>query len=1047
MFLKRLEIAGFKSFPDKIKLEFPAGITAVVGPNGSGKSNIGDAIRWVMGEQSARSLRGAKMEDIIFSGTQHRRPLGYAEVHMLIDNTLGLLPVAFNEVTVTRRVYRSGESEYLINGSSCRMKDIHRLFMDTGVGREGYSIIGQGRVDEILSTRSEDRRHLFEEAAGIVKYKTRRHEAFLKLEAEKQNLARAEDLIEELKNQLEPITFQAEQAKAFLNLREQYKVIHINLFLEEARALEEQEKKAQETLLNLSKQSEAEKANLVHAQEAVTSLKEEEAKVESEYRQANRRIIQQITEIEKTESDLKLGERIAKDIEQRKAAMDQKRIERENEEVIWEEVQEALEAAQEVLEEKEAAHTALETTLQDQESALEESEQIAYTKKENELTQKIAALTQTQSQLSTEESSLRDKAMSVQQKLHAASSRQKLLSEMERDREGYHASVRAVLRQKNQDNNFGSGIFGPAGELINVPQAYETAISVALGGATQNILTATEDDAKRAIAYLKSSRGGRATFLPVSAMKARKVTPEMEKVLKEPGVIGLASDLISFEPVYTPVFGYLLGNVFVVDTLTQAIGLSKKYRQSYRLVTLEGDLISPGGAMTGGSQGRQSTDLLGRSRQISELRDQISVLQDQARQLEQSQKEQTAKYQTVTDEISQLQQDIQVLAIEKMQKTQEAYRKQQADSRKLLEESMAQLTDQKVRVSKLTQNLQTAQDNTARVVKEWETIRSERAALETEMAAFRNAEESLTALRAGLEIEQAGLSATEERSASLRTAITKAEAAQREHMETLSNLNQEAARLEARYEQLVAESRRLHNEIWDAYDLTYQSAQDYHNPEYTPAFLRREERRLKAELAGLGTVNVGAIDAYQTLRQRYDFLTEQRDDILKAEEQLREVIQELTEQMEQQFSVQFALIAQHFNDVFKEMFGGGSASLAMSDPDHVLESGIEITVQPPGKNLQSLSLLSGGERALTAIALLFGILRMKPSPFCLLDEIEAALDDANVLRFAQFLKVHAGDTQFIVITHRKGTMEYADTLYGVTMQELGISKMVSVDFR
>jgi len=1047
MFLKRLEIAGFKSFPDKIKLDFPAGITAVVGPNGSGKSNIGDAIRWVMGEQSARSLRGAKMEDIIFSGTQHRRPLGYAEVHMLIDNSLGLLPIAFNEVTVTRRVYRSGESEYLINGSACRMKDIHRLFMDTGVGREGYSIIGQGRVDEILSTRSEDRRHLFEEAAGIVKYKTRRHEAHLKLEAEKQNLARVEDLIEELKNQLEPITFQAEQAKTFLNLRDQYKIIHINLFLEEASASEAQEKKAQETLLNLSKQSETEKANLIDAQEAVKTLKEEEAQVEADYRQANRRIIQQITEIEKTESDLKLGERIAKDIEQRKTAMDQKRIEREKEEVIWEELQEALEAAQEVLEDKEAAYTALEASLQEQESALEESEQLAYAKKENAITQKIAELTQTQSQLSDEENALRAKAMSVQQELHGASSRQKLLSEMERDREGYHASVRAVLRQKDQDNTFGRGIFGPAGELINVPQAYETAISVALGGATQNILTATEDDAKRAIAYLKSSRTGRATFLPVSAMKARNVTSEMDRLLKEPGVIGLASDLISFDSMYTPVFGYLLGNVFVIDNLTQAIALSKKYRQSYRLVTLEGDLISPGGAMTGGSQGRQSTDLLGRNRQISELRDQITDLQNQAQQLEQSQKDQTAKYQAVTDEISQLQQDIQALAIEKMQKTQEAYRKQQADNRKILEEATAKLTDQKVQVSKLTQNLQTAQDNTARVVKEWEAIRSERTALETEMAAFRNAEESLTTLRAGLEKEQAQLSAAEERTTALRTAITKAEADQRGYMEALSNLNQEAARLEARYDQLVAESRRLHNEIWDAYDLTYQSAQDYHNPEYTPAFLRREERRLKNEISGLGAVNVGAIDTYQALRERYDFLTTQRDDIFKAEEQLREVIQELTEQMEQQFSVQFALIAQHFNDVFKEMFGGGSASLAMSDPDHVLESGIEITVQPPGKNLQSLSLLSGGERALTAIALLFGILRMKPSPFCLLDEIEAALDDANVLRFAQFLKVHAGDTQFIVITHRKGTMEYADTLYGVTMQEMGISKMVSVDFR
>ncbi|MCL2420225.1 MAG: chromosome segregation protein SMC [Defluviitaleaceae bacterium] len=1047
MFLKRLELAGFKSFPDKIKLDFPAGITAVVGPNGSGKSNIGDAVRWVMGEQSARSLRGAKMEDIIFAGTEHRRPLGYAEVHMLIDNSQGLLPVAFNEVTVTRRVYRSGESEYLINGSACRMKDIHRLFMDTGVGREGYSIIGQGRVDEILSTRSEDRRHLFEEAAGIVKYKTRRHEAHLKLEAEKQNLARVEDLIEELQTQIEPMTQQAEQAKAYLNLREQYKTIHVNLFLQEAAAAEEQEKKAKETLLNLTNQSEDEKKRLKQAQESITALKEEEAQAEFDYKQANRQIILQVTEIEKAESNLKLVDRIAKDIEQRTVAMSQKQREREEEEEIWEELQEALEEAQDNLEKKEAAYNALEATQKEQESALEDSQHAAYAYKEDELKQKITEFTKFQTQLSTAGDALRAKALTVQQELHAASSRRKLLSEMERDREGYYSSVKVVLLKKEQDAAFGNGIFGPAGELINVPKAYENAISVALAGATQNILTATEADAQRAIAYLKSSQTGRATFLPVSAMKARHINAEMDKLLQEDGVIGLASNLISFDQKYSPVFGYLLGNVFVVNHLTRAIELSKKYRQSYRLVTLDGDLISPGGAMSGGSQGRQSTDLVGRSRQISELQDQITALQDQARQLEQSQKEQTINQQAIANKITQLQQALQALAIEKVQKSQELYKQQQADSLKQREEAMAQLTDQKVQISKLTQNLQAAQDNTARVVKEWEAIRSERVALEAEMTDFRNTADSLASLRFQLEAEKAQLSATEERSAALRAAITEAESKQREHMENLARISQEAARLEARHEQIEAESRRLHNEIWDAYGLTFQSAQTFNNPDYTISFLRREERHLKTEIAGLGAVNVGAIDAYQALRQRYDFLTEQRDDIFKAEEQLQEVIQALTVQMEQQFSEQFSLIAKHFSDVFKEMFGGGNASLAMSDPDRVLESGIEITAQPPGKKLQTLSLLSGGERALTAIALLFGILRMKPSPFCLLDEIEAALDDANVLRFAQFLKVHAGDTQFIVITHRKGTMEYADTLYGVTMQEMGISKMVSVDFR
>ena len=470
----------------------------------------------------------------------------------------------------------------------------------------------------------------------------------------------------------------------------------------------------------------------------------------------------------------------------------------------------------------------------------------------------------------------------------------------------------------------------------------------------------------------------------------------------------MANRLVLFDPNHLPVFGYLLGNVFVVENLDKAVRLSKKYRQAYRLVTLQGDLISPGGSMTGGSIGQQSTNLISRNRQINELKNRIINLQEKAKKTEQLQQDQVEKQKAAAYELS-------------------------------------KLTEYKIQLGLLAQSQETSKERADQLTKELNTINYEKTSLESELAELSNTND-LTTQREELEEAQKELQITEERITYLRAAITKVEAAQQNHMETIGLLNREAARLEARHEQIETESRRLHNEVWETYGLTYQHAMSLHNSEYSASFLKQEEKRLKVKLAELGTVNIGAIEAYVTLRERYDFLTEQKNDIRKAEEQLQEVIQQLTEQMEQQFAVQFALIGRHFNDVFKEMFGGGSAGLTMSDPDKVLESGIEISAQPPGKNLQNLSLLSGGERALTAIALLFGILRMKPSPFCVLDEIEAALDDTNVKRFSEFLKGYARETQFVIITHRKGTMENADTLYGVTMQEFGVSKMVSVDF-
>lgn len=973
MFLKCLEITGFKSFPEKIKLNFPVGITAVVGPNGSGKSNIADAFRWVMGEQSAKSLRGGKMEDVIFAGTQHRKPLGYAEVSMLIDNTNKMLPIEFSEVTVTRRLYRSGESEYQINGSHCRLKDVHALFMDTGVGREGYSIIGQGRVDEILSNKSEDRRYLFEEAAGIVKYKSRRNEALHKLNNEKQNLVRVDDLIEELSTQLQPLEEQAKQANIYLNLRDEYKKIHVNLFLNEVDAAEAEKKKSAELIENLSAQSKTEEDKLAQASEDLTYLKEQEIKAEAEYKEANRQIIEKITKIEKSESSIRITERISREIKEREDAILKKQNELEKEQDTQEELQKNV-------------------------------------SEESEVKQKLSELSNLQDDLSFKEESLRATIVTVQQKFHGAKSKLKLLVEMEQEREGYFNSVKAVLSKKDSDSVFGKGILGTVGELLSVPQKYEQAISVTLGVAAQNIITTNQLDAQRAISYLKEQKAGRATFLPISSMRPRNTTSEMDRFLQEAGVIGIAKDLVSFDAVFMPVFSYLLGNIFVVESLPRAIELSKKYRQAYRLVTLEGDQLSPGGAMTGGSIGRQSSDLISRSRQITDLREQVAVLQKEAYSLD-----------------------------EELQKIK--------DKQKINADQTADFTERKINLGLKTQALQSTQNNIKQSNQELDLIKAQKVELEAELAELAGAAGEVSILRGQLEDKQREVADTETRISNMRKSIAKIEISQKEYMEAIAALSREGARLETRHEQLESESRRLHDEVWENYNITYNSAKALYNSEYNIAFLRKEEKRLRSEIAELGAVNVGAVEAYKNVHERHKFLSSQRDDILKAEEQLHEVIAELTKQMEQQFSSQFKVMAKHFQDVFKEVFGGGKAELIMSDPDHVLESGIEITAQPPGKKLQNLSLLSGGERALTAISLLFGILRMKPSPFCILDEIESALDDANVIRFAKFLKLHAVDTQFIVVTHRKGTMESADTLYGVTMQEMGISKLVSVDFR
>ena len=1183
MYLKRLEIQGFKSFPEKIRLDFNKGITAVVGPNGSGKSNISDAVRWVLGEQSAKSLRGAKMEDVIFAGTQNRRPLGFAEVSMTLDNADRRMNVDFTEITVTRRVYRSGESQFSINGTACRLRDIHELFMDTGIGREGYSIIGQGRVEEILSTRGEDRRLLFEEAVGIVKYKNRKTDAERRLERERQNLLRVDDIIAELETQLGPLERQAEKAKKYLSLAERFKLVSVNIFVNEVSKTETVLDGMARNLADLQAQitdteraqeagkaqSEALKreAEVLAAQAEQTAAALADLRLESEKRENEIRLCEQAMEhieadktrlrndiqdrtaaiaesaeqaqtLESRQSALEL-ERAAKEEQRQKAdgelgvleaqlAKSEGLIEKYNAEHFdrlrvvsdvkgkierAELMYEQLEERKEELDEERATNDSRMFEAETRRRALEKDldAQAAQTAA---LEQRLALLWNDRNQADAEIEETDEAQKTVAKSLHEAQSRHKLLVELENSHDGYYRSVKSILREKKQNPSAFRGIRGAVAELLTVPERYETAIETALGGALQDIVTETEADAQAAIAYLKRTDNGRATFLPMTAVQGRRLA-NADALLKEPGLLTAAVDAVGFDPAYDGVISSLLGRVLIADNLDSAVRFSKKYKYAYKIVTPDGDLINPGGAMSGGSRGKSGTGILSRGREIAALTESVKDLSAQAaetaarlqnarlrqdavvRQIERAkvQVQETALARaSVEANLAQtaqayaaLAENKEAFAIEDRQlmeqivtantdmrrlteslaqieteiadilQTRDTRQEAVAETRAAKDKKLKELTGIQVALSALTQNTGSVRENVLRIQNEIRAGREAIARFETEIIALdgerTSREAAITALRteiAGLDDKQTAENETiadlaAKRSAlSMQTEAAEAEAAERAALQ--SKLAGELARLEVRKEQVAEDSRKLYDEMWNEYEITYQTALQYPRLEESPTALNREARELKNQIRDLGAVNVNAVDEYKTVSERHGFLTKQRGDILDAEEKLNEIIAELVALMEAQFREQFAIISENFGVVFAEMFGGGKAHLRLSDESNILESAIDIIAQPPGKNLQQMSLLSGGERALTAIALLFAILRMKPSPFCVLDEIEAALDDANVKRFANYLQHFSFDTQFIVITHRKGTMESADVLYGVTMQEQGVSKLVSVRF-
>ncbi|NCC15492.1 MAG: chromosome segregation protein SMC [Clostridia bacterium] len=1179
MYLKRLDLQGFKSFPEKVKLEFNQGMTAVVGPNGSGKSNVSDAVRWVLGEQRAKSLRGDKMEDVIFAGTENRKPLGFAEVSITIDNQDQKLPLAYTEVQVTRRVFRSGESEYRMNGTACRLKDIQELFMDTGVGREGYSIIGQGRIDEILSAKGEERRRIFEEAAGIVKYKTRRNEAAGKLEKEQQNLLRVDDIIGELEVQLEPLEQQSEKAKQYLTLKEELKQAEVVSFCTELDRMEQDQTKllkdkaiAEEQLQQQLFQAQKDKvttqqqkikseeldALLQQLNQGITELRAEKERNEGEIR---------LTE-EQKQNDAANFERIQREIlqkQEQKAENDKQlelcnsrmtalrmemelrqdklsKLEQENrtlnsalhhdetqaesfKDEIFEQIKIGTEAKGEIakrealqeqfmsrMQQLQSEKTHLESRLHQLEvhtqvldkQEAEMRENISFMEKE------LLALEQDRVEAQKEKDGVQFNLSKEEKGLFEIQSRFSVLKEMEKENEGFFQSVKSLLNLPDKEQR---GICGAVGQLLKVDEAYEVAIEAALGAALQNVVTKTEEDAREAIGYLKANNLGRATFLPISAIKGRTFEGR-PPILDEAGVIGTAHELVAHEGIYRQVVESLLGRTIIVDHLEQGVILAKKYKHQYKMVTLDGDILNPGGAMTGGSKQKKAAHIFSRSREIhslqekidsassvvAELHEKLLLCQEDMEEVEQVIAERRLELQKLTVTLSgshgekektngdskENQERLSLVLLEESQLNEQLLRTEKdiqenkerlSLSQNKMEEVNAELlkfqdclsddkekrdvlaeeiTSLKIGISNNGQNISNIEDTVLRIksenhallqqIKEDEGIitRLMQRGEEKEKLKAKLRRESDTMDEKTLVLQEALGKAVEEKS-KISQEAERMEQRAAEQRESAQQMEKELFRIETKREKIEEEKIRITAQMWEEYEMTHRMAQEYAANRQN-GFISRPMKEIRAEIRALGDVNVGAIEQFKEVKERYSFLTQQRGDILEAEEKLQAIIDELSVLMEKQFREQFQMISESFGRVFQEMFGGGKAYLKLLDTEHVLESPIEIVAQPPGKNLQNMQLLSGGERALTAIAILFSILHMKPSPFCILDEIEAALDDANVSKFAQYLKKFSEHTQFIVITHRKGTMEYADVLYGVTMQEKGISKLISVDF-
>ena len=1178
MYLKSIEVHGFKSFANKIVFQFHNGITGIVGPNGSGKSNVADAVRWVLGEQSAKQLRGASMQDVIFAGTETRKPMGYAAVSITLDNSDHRLPVEYDEVTVTRRVYRSGESEYLLNGTQVRLKDINELFYDTGIGKEGYSIIGQGQIDKILSGKPEERRELFDEAAGIVKFKRRKNTAQKKLEAERQNLVRVNDILSELTRQIGPLERQAQTAKVYLQKREELKRYDVNLFLLEferlRRELEETEKNKQlaqeqleETKAEYEKareeyevqeaQLEALASSLQEKRDAIAQGKLRRQQFENQIELLGEQINTARTSDEHLQSRIQATLRQIEEHEE-KERLSQKELDglrgqlqeasgrekqaagavgsvREEIAQLERQIEQGKSAIIGLLNQRATVKARMQryVTMQEQaqirraqltQEALkfksEKAEQEAFSqevrKEYEDVTARIAQLTErsdaVNEQLITVQQELQTLNRRIEQEqteYHREFSRLESLKNIAERYDGYGNSIRRVMEQKEHC----PGILGVVADIIKVEKSYETAIETALGGSIQNIVTDTEETAKRQIEFLKKNRYGRATFLPLSGISARGgfSTPQ---ALKEQGVIGLASELVTADAKYAELLQFLLGKTVVADNVDHAIALARKYRHSLRIVTTDGELLSPGGSMSGGAF-RNSSNLLGRRREIEELEGQVQKRKGVLTQLQQKIDGSRMRRNGMRDEIVRLKDELQEQYLaqntaklrldeldEKSGSADQGYHRIQSEAGEI-EQQLSEIKESRAReqqeleqsqqtelatqqqIEKLQEELEHKRDEEAQAQSGTEEIHLELSRLQQQEAfirqdaeRIRQEKERLTADRRQFEEEAAGAaSSIEEKEAQIaaiketlaqaqdgesgvqeeiarltqekeeKTAVHKQFFAKREELsERMTLTDREHFRLNAQLEKMGEQKERLVNYMWEEYALTFGSASELREEELQNVpELKKMISALKGEIKGLGNVNVNAIEDYKELSERHTFLSAQHEDLLKAEDALMKIIEELDNGMRIQFKEQFTRIQAEFDKAFKQLFGGGKGALELVEDEDILDAGIRIIAQPPGKKLQNMMQMSGGEKSLTAIALLFAIQNLKPSPFCLLDEIEAALDESNVDRYAGYLHKLTKNTQFIIITHRRGTMSAADRLYGITMQEKGVSALVSVN--
>ena len=995
MYLKALEIQGFKSFPDKTRLTFEKDITAIVGPNGSGKSNIADAILWVMGEQRTRALRGSKMEDVIFGGTEKRGKLGYAQVSLIIDNSARIFESDSSEVILTRRYYRSGESEYFINRESVRLKDINSLLMDTGLGRDGYSIIGQGRIAEIVSSKSTDRREVFEEAAGISRYRYRKEEAERKLERTEENLLRINDKIDELELQVGPLKEQSEVAKRYLVLREELKLCEVSVWMT--------------TLDRLHAQSES--VNLEYEQ-VRKNLESARASLEALYASSGsitERMHQKDVESERARDRLSAAESEASECESA-AAVIRANVEstRRNAERLLEDMKEQESRAGELraqIAEKETRVAAIEDELKQAEERERETNNV---------------IDGCRLKLKSRESILNDlteraNALSVEKK--SLESRIAMLEEMEKNYEGYSGAVRSVMREAEHGGL--RGIHGPAANLVRADRECALAIETALGAAAQHIVVDTQNDGKNAIEFLKRRDAGRATFLPIDTIRG---TVMRDAPVNDPGFVGVAVELVEFDERYKGIFENLLGRTVVAESLTDAVRMAKASGNRLRIVTLDGQVINAGGSMTGGSSAKNS-GILSRANELESLRRRAETVAEKAKSSAAELERAKANLANVRFRLDS--------ALEEQS--------EQRSARSSLEAEKRATASAAAQLGALLGTI--TGDSEARRA----AVRASEEQVESLLSRLREKENKLGSIRARAEAIRGEIAEISARRIELEGKRSRAEKETQERSAEIISLERQSAKIEQKKLSADMEEKQILDRLWDNYELSHSSASALRRPVESMAKENRRIAELRRDIGALGTPNLGAIEEYKRVSERYEFLSSQRDDVEKAKGELLGIIREVTGEMREVFLTQFGAIDEAFRGTFRELFGGGRASLELEDPDDVLSCGIEIHVQPPGKAITTISLLSGGEMAFVAIALYFAILKVRPTPFCVMDEIEAALDEANVNRFADYLRRMSDRTQFLVITHRRGTMESADMLYGVTMQEKGVSSVIELD--